>query len=250
MERIGEREILFFIPGTNMEFPLGGLNVLTVFNTVLVMFLLWGLLYWATRRRAMVPSKGQVMVELTMKAFDDLVSSALELPTKADNRKFFPLIYSLFVFLILANFMGFIPTNYFEEPTADINTTLALGIMAMAIAVYCGIRVKGFDFFLEFLGPMWKQEGAKGGAVVAGKLSALFFFPLNFIGEIAKVISISFRIFGNILGGAIIIVVVSSLTYYMIIPVPLDFFFVFFVGIVQAFVFTMLTLTYIAVAIK
>jgi len=245
MERIGEREILFYIPGTNMEIPLGGLNVLTVFNTFLVMLLLWGLLYLA-----MVPSRAQAMVEMTMKAFDDLISSALELPTKKDNRKFFPLIYSLFVFLILANFIGFIPSRLFEEPTADINTTLALGIMAMAIAVYCGVKTKGADFFLEFLGPMWSQEGAKGAALVAGKASALFFFPLNFIGEIAKVISISFRIFGNILGGAIIIVVVSSLTYYMIIPVPLDFFFVFFVGTVQAFVFTMLTLTYIAVAIK
>lgn len=253
MERIGEREIWYYIPFTDIPFGVGpfvGLNVLTVFNTFLVMGLLWGLMYWATRQRAMVPSRGQVMVELTMKAFDGLITSALELPTKRENRKFFPLIYSLFVFLILANFMGFIPTYVFEEPTADINTTLALGIMAMAIAVYCGVKVKGLDFFVEFLGPMWKQEGAKGGALIAGKASALFFFPLNFIGEIAKVISISFRIFGNILGGAIIIVVVSSLTYYMIIPVPLDFFFVFFVGTVQAFVFTMLTLTYIAVAIK
>lgn len=251
MERIGEREILFFIPGTEALIPLGGLNYLTVFNTLVVMVILWALFYRATRNRALVPTRGQVIVELMMKAFDDLISSALELPTKAENRKFFPLIFSLFVFLLLANFMGFIPYGIFEEPTADINTTLALGIMAMSIAVYCGIKVKGLKAFCEeFLGPMWRQEGAKGGALVAGKASALFFFPLNFIGEIAKVISISFRIFGNILGGAIIIVVVSSLTYFMIIPVPLDFFFVFFVGTVQAFVFTMLTLTYIAVAIK
>jgi F-type H+-transporting ATPase subunit a len=254
MERIGEREIWYYIPFTDIPFGVGpfvGLNILTVFNTFLVMFLLWGLLYWATRRRSMVPSKGQAMVEMVMKAFDDLVNSALELPTKAENRKFFPLILSLFVFLILSNFMGFIPSRLFEEPTADINTTLALGIMSMAIAVYCGVKVKGaWGFFEELLGPMWKQEGAKGGAMIAGKLSALFFFPLNFIGEIAKVISISFRIFGNILGGAIIIVVVSSLTYFTLIPIPLDFFFVFFVGTVQAFVFTMLTLTYIAVAIK
>ena len=253
MERIGEREIWYYIPFTDIPFGVGpfvGLNVLTVFNTLLVMVLLWGLLYWATRRRSMVPTRGQLLVEMAMKAFDDLVSSALELPSKQENRRFFPLIFSLFVFLLLANFMGFIPSYLFEEPTADINTTLALGIMAMAIAVYCGIRVKGFGFFIEFLGPMWNQEGAKGAAYAAGKASALFFFPLNFIGEIAKVISISFRIFGNILGGAIIIVVVSSLTYYMAFPIPLDFFFVFFVGTVQAFVFTMLTLTYIAVAIK
>ena len=74
--------------------------------------------------------------------------------------------------------------------------------------------------------------------------------PLNVVGEIAKVISISFRLFGNIKGGAIIILVVSFLVRYLVLPVPLSLFFVFFVGTVQAFVFTMLTLTYIAVAIK
>ena len=73
---------------------------------------------------------------------------------------------------------------------------------------------------------------------------------LNVVGELAKVVSISFRLFGNILGGGIIIVVVSNLIYYMFLPIGMDLFFVFFVGTVQAFVFTMLTLTYIAVAIK
>jgi F-type H+-transporting ATPase subunit a len=86
--------------------------------------------------------------------------------------------------------------------------------------------------------------------MVAGKLSTLFFFPLNIIGEISKVVSISFRIFGNILGGAIIITVVSHLTFYFVFPIGLNLYFVFFVGLVQAFVFTMLTLTYIAVGIK
>src|SRR5690606_28978236 len=102
----------------------------------------------------------------------------------------------------------------------------------------------------ELLGPLWHQEGVTGGAAVAGKLSSLFFFPLNVIGEMAKVISISFRLFGNIIGGSIIIVVISYLIHYMLLPIGLDFFFIFFVGAVQAFVFTMLTLTYIAVAIK
>ncbi len=78
----------------------------------------------------------------------------------------------------------------------------------------------------------------------------LIFLPLNIVGELAKVISISFRLFGNILGGGIIIVVVSHLVFNMVLPLGLDLFFVFFVGTVQAFVFTMLTLTYIAVAIK
>jgi len=97
---------------------------------------------------------------------------------------------------------------------------------------------------------MWSEEGATGISLVINKASALFFLPLNVISEMSKVVSISFRLFGNIIGGSIIIVVVSTLVANVVLPVGLDLFFIFFVGTVQAFVFTMLTLTYIAVAIK
>ena len=251
MENIGERWILYYWPGTDIPIPLGGINVLTVFNTVVVMGILLGLMMLAVRRASLVPTRGQAMVEMFLGTFDDLVTASLEFDDREQNRKFLPLIASLFIFLLLANFIGFLPTHYFEEPTADINTTLALGVMGMTIATYCAIKTKGMSGYIEeLLGPMWSQEGATGMANVAGKASSLFFFPLNVIGELAKVVSISFRIFGNILGGAIIITVVSHLTYSFVFPLGLDFFFIFFVGTIQAFVFTMLTLTYIAVAIK
>jgi F-type H+-transporting ATPase subunit a len=67
------------------------------------------------------------------------------------------------------------------------------------------------------------------------------------VGEVSKVVSISFRLFGNILGGAIIILVVSSLVKFVMLPVGLNLFFGVFVGTIQAFVFTMLALTYIGV---
>jgi len=252
LERIGDRLIWYYVPYTDIPLPLGGINVLTVFNTVVVMALLFGFSYWAIRRFNKVPGRGQMLIELYVGAFDKLVADSLEFEQKSENRKFFHLIGALFLFLLLANFMGFFPTHYFEEPTADINCTLGLGIMSMVIAVYCGIRVKGGRGFLEELcGPLWSQEDAKGGALIAGKLSALFFLPLNIIGEFAKIVSISFRLFGNIIGGSIIIIVVSSLVWnFSWLVVGLDMFFIFFVGTVQAFVFAMLTLTYIAVAIK
>lgn len=250
MESIGERAIWYYVPGTDIAIP-GGLNWLTVLNTVVVMLILWTLLFLGRRRLAMVPGRAQLMVELFVGIFDNLVSSSLELDTKKANRKYFSLIAALFVFLLLSNYMGFLPTHYFEEPTADINCTLALGLMGMTIATWSAIRVKGIIGYIEeLLGPLWHQEGVTGGAAIMGKLSSLFFFPLNIIGEMAKVISISFRLFGNIIGGSIIIVVISYLIHYMLLPIGLDLFFIFFVGAVQAFVFTMLTLTYIAVAIK
>jgi F-type H+-transporting ATPase subunit a len=251
MEQIGERLILHYVPGTGIALPLGGVNILTIFSTLVVMVALWVVLWLGIRRRALVPGRGQMLVELFVGAFDGLVASSLEFETTEQNRKFLPLIASLFLFLLLSNFMGFVPSAYIEEPTADINCTLGLGCMAMTIATYCGIRTKGLvGYISELFGPLWSEETSTGAARVAGKLSALFFFPLNVIGELAKIISISFRLFGNILGGGIIIVVVSTLVYHMVLPIGMNLFFVFFVGTVQAFVFTMLTLTYVAVAVK
>jgi len=74
--------------------------------------------------------------------------------------------------------------------------------------------------------------------------------PLNIIGEIAKIVSISFRLFGNIMGGSIIILVVSYLTWSILLPPFLNAFFGMFVGTIQAFVFTMLTVVYISVQVK
>lgn len=252
MESIGERLIWYYVPFTDIPIPMGGVNILTVFNAAVVMVLLFGFCYGAVRKFALVPGRAQLAVEHFVGLFDGLVESSLELETREKNRKFFPLIGTLFLYLLLSNFIGFVPTHFFEEPTADINCTLGLGIMGMIIATWCAVKTKGMGGYVEeLLGPMWNQPEATGAAKIAGKLSALFFFPLNVIGELAKIVSISFRLFGNIIGGSIIIIVVSNLVYnFSILAAGLDLFFIFFVGTVQAFVFTMLTLTYIAVAIK
>ena len=252
MESIGERLIWYYVPFTDIPIPLGGVNILTLFNATVVMFLILVLALLAVRKLTMIPGRAQLAIELYTGVFDNLVTSSLELETREKNRRFFPLIGTLFLYLLLSNFIGFIPTHYFEEPTADINCTLGLGLMGVLIATWCAIKTKGMGGYIEeLLGPMWDQPEATGAAKIAGKLSALFFFPLNVIGELAKVVSISFRLFGNIIGGSIIIIVVSNLVYnFSVLAVGLDLFFIFFVGTVQAFVFTMLTLTYIAVAIK
>jgi len=252
MEHIGEQLVWHYLPFTDIPLPMGGVNALTVVNTILIMAVLFGLSRLAVRRFATVPGRGQLLVEKYVGAFDGLVSSSLELETREANRRFFPLIGALFMFLLLSNFIIFLPTHFFHEPTADINCTLGLGIMGMGIAIWCAIRTKGvLGFGEELLGPLWHQEGASAGANFAGKASAIFFFPLNVIGEFAKIVSISFRLFGNIIGGGIIMVVVLHLVYqFSILAVGMNLFFIFFVGTVQAFVFAMLTLTYIAVAIK
>jgi len=182
----------------------------------------------STRKRGIFPRSMQMFGELFVNQFYDLTEDALD---KEMAKKYGPLICALFMFLVLANWLGIIP--HLEEPTKDLNTPLSLGLMGFAIAHYAGIKSKGFKAYArEYMEPMF------------------FMMPLNVIGELAKIVSISFRLFGNVMGGSIIILVVSHLTYSIVLPPLLNAFFGLFVGTIQAFVFTMLTVVYISVQVK
>jgi F-type H+-transporting ATPase subunit a len=189
---------------------------------VMAVLILFGVL--ATRKISFLPGPYQTIAELLVGVFEGLVNDALD----ERNRQFFPLIMTLFLFLWVCNVLGIIP--FLSEPTKDLNTTLGYGILGFFIAHYAGIRTKGIKaYLLEYFQPIF------------------FMAPLNVIGELSKVVSISFRLFGNIMGGSIIITVVSHLVFNLLLPPVLNGFFGLFVGTIQAFVFTMLTLVYISV---
>ena len=203
-------------------------NIETLIMTWIVMAALILFSIVATRKISILPHGYQSLAELIVDSFDNLVKDALEIP---NYRKYFPMICAMMMFLLLCNWIGVIP--YLSEPTKDLNTPLALGLLGFVIAHYSGIKAKGIKEYIKgYCDPI------------------IFFAPLNIIGELAKVVSISFRLFGNIMGGSIIVLVVSHLLYNLVLPPFLNFFFGIFVGTIQAFVFTMLTLVYISVQIK
>lgn len=204
------------------------LNVEVMIMTWIVFIVLIGLGYLSVRKRNIFPKAMQMFGEIFVSQFYELVEDALD---KRMARTYGPLICALFMFLVLANWLGIIP--HLEEPTKDLNTPLSLGLMGFVIAHYAGIKSKGFKAYaMEYFQPMF------------------FMMPLNVIGELSKIVSISFRLFGNIMGGSIIILVVSHLTYNLVLPPVLNAFFGLFVGTIQAFVFTMLTVVYISVQVK
>ncbi len=179
------------------------------------------------RRPALVPSPLQSVAEVLVESFRNLVDQSLG----RLGPRYFALILTLFAFILVSNWLGMIP--FLEEPTRDLNTPLVLGLLGFAVAHFTALRVKGWRAYLrEYFQPFFLM------------------FPLNVIGEFAKVVSISFRLYGNIMGGSIIIYVVSGLVRQLVLPPFLNAFFGVFVGTVQAFVFAMLTLTYISVAIQ
>jgi F-type H+-transporting ATPase subunit a len=204
------------------------LNLEVILMTWIVFVILIAFGIFATYKKNVVPRPLQVVGELFVEQFYLLTEDALD---RKMVKTYGPLIVSLFLFLLISNWLGLIP--HLQEPTKDLNTPLSLGVMGFAIAHYAGIKSKGFKAYLkEYFQPIF------------------FMMPLNLIGELAKIVSISFRLFGNIMGGSIIILVVSYLTYSVVLPPFLNAFFGLFVGTIQAFVFTMLTVVYISVQVK
>ncbi len=173
------------------------------------------------------PSKMQLVFEMLYELFEGFVKDTLG----EKNLHFTPYIVTLFFFIWICNMIGMIPIPGFIEPTRNLNVTLGLGIFAIVVVHVTAIKAKGLWHHLQnYINPVKNP-----------------LFLLDIVGEVSKVVSISFRLFGNILGGAIIILVVSSLVKFVMLPVGLNLFFGVFVGTIQAFVFTMLALTYIGV---
>lgn len=203
-------------------------NLEVILMTWIVIGVLLFFGYAASKKAALIPSPVQVVGEMLVSTLYQLTEDALD---KEMAKKYGSLTIALFMFLLISNWLGIIP--HLDEPTKDLNTPLSLGLMGFCIAHYAGIKSKGLKQYLkEYCEPIF------------------FMAPLNVIGEVAKIISISFRLFGNIMGGSIIILVVSYLTYSILLPPFLYGFFGLFVGTVQAFVFTMLTVVYISVQVK
>jgi F-type H+-transporting ATPase subunit a len=145
---------------------------------------------------------------------------------------------SLFIFIALCNTASIIP--WLDEPTKDLNTTLALGMISFLYVQLYIIKTRGIRSYIkELFQPIFVM------------------LPLNVIGKLSSIVSISFRLFGNIFGGAIITKLYFSAIRGSIILELLGIitgmnflivaFFTLFEGLLQAFVFTMLTLTYISI---
>ncbi len=236
-----------------MTIPFNGINKTTILNTWLIMAVVLGVSIFTTRHLTPVPGRLQAMIEMYVMAFENLCCEVLG---KDRGRRYLPLVATLFILVLLSNWIGIIPSFWqlfkgvfphwlvIEEPTKDLNTTLGLGILCFFIAHISGIYIKGVKLYMsDYFEPM----------IVIGKVRIpnLFMGVLNIVGEFGKTISHSFRLFGNILGGAIIIMVMSSVfKFVVLLPVFLNAFLGLFIGSIQAFVFAMLALVYISVMVN
>jgi F-type H+-transporting ATPase subunit a len=189
----------------------------------------------------MIPNKLQAGVEWLFESVLNYMSETLENEKMA--RRFFPLIMTIFLFVLIANELAFFPgvgsilvgdTTLLRAPSADLNMTLALAIIAFFTIEITGIVALGFfkyaGKYVNFKSPVDFVVGI-----------------IELLSNIGRLISFSFRLFGNIFAGEVMIMVAMFFAAYLL-PVPLMAFEVF-VGFIQAVVFAMLTLFFIKIAI-
>lgn len=172
------------------------------------------------KKATAIPSGLQNVVEILVELIDNLVYGVM-----GDNfKRFRNYIGVLFMFLVLSNISGLFGLR---PPTADYGVTLPLGLVTFVMINYCGIKANKFGHFTSLFEPM------------------PLMFPVNFIGEIAIPISLSLRLFGNIMSGTVMMGLIYGLLPIWVkagIPSVLHFYFDIFSGAIQAYVFCMLTM--------
>lgn len=218
-----------------MEHPILFLDLLTgAFNlhipphltyTWFAMLLLLGLGYLASRSVSLVPAGAQNVFELIVGTLEEFMVEI----TGEEGRAFFPFIGTLFLFILTCNLMGLIPG--FFSATANINTPLSMALCTFVFTHYLGIKYHGIKYIKHFLGPIpWL---------------APLFFPIEIIGHTARVLSLTLRLFGNIMGEDLVLAILLLLAGKFLAPLPMMFLAVF-TSTVQAFIFTLLSMMYFA----
>ncbi|HET8626667.1 MAG TPA: F0F1 ATP synthase subunit A [Thermomicrobiales bacterium] len=212
-------------------------------SAIMMLLVMIGLVVWfglAMRRQALVPGGAQNLVEWILEWILGQVEGAAG---KRVGRTIFPLVATLFVFIIVANYTGLLPfvgtvgyTNhegefipFLRSANADLNMTLAMALLSVFLVQVAGLTANGLGGYLKHL------------------LTPIPLAPIHIIEELARIISLSFRLFGNIFGGEVLMTVIYALTY-AVIPVIFIFLELLF-GFIQAMIFSMLTMSYIILAV-
>ncbi|MBN1504278.1 MAG: F0F1 ATP synthase subunit A [Candidatus Eisenbacteria bacterium] len=210
-----------------------------VFFSVLIAILLGVVSYVASRRPAVIPRGLQNFMEWVVEGLNSFVCGILG----REGSRYVPFLGTLFIYILCMNLFGLIPGM--KSPSSSIDTTAALAITVFAYVQYTGVRRLGILGYLDHF--------AGNPRDVIGILLVPLMFPLHIISELAKPLSLSLRLFGNILGEDVLIAVFVGLGVTMVaflhlpVGIPLHFPFVFLAmltSVVQALVFASLSTIY------
>lgn len=200
----------------------------TLIATWITMAIIVVIMVLATRSLSLVPSGIQNLIESLLEALESQFAPTLGKHWSMVSS----LLFTFFLFIFVGNELGLMPVmGTVTSPTADINTTVALALCSSFSVWVIGIKVKGLSYFNHFFQPYKAM------------------FVLNLFEELAKPLTLSFRLFGNIIAGEILLELLYKLPWF--VPVPWVWIaFSLFIGIIQAFIFTVLTTSYLGMALS
>jgi len=184
----------------------------------------------------------EVLVQLIVSLSDQIIG--------AKGRKYVPYFGTFFLFILFCNFLGLFPG--FAPPTGNLNTTLGLALCSFIGYNVIGVREQGMSYFKHFVGPMTSLPGSSIVSKLAFLpvlvISVMFFFILEVFSHGFRPVSLSLRLFGNMMGDHEVIGAFIGLTKLV---VPVAFYAMgTLVCVIQAFVFTLLSMIYVALAIS
>lgn len=183
----------------------------------------------AAKTVALVPTKLQNFFEVIISGIEEFMVDT----TGEEGRWLFPLAATIFIYVFVGNLIGLVPG--FFPPTASINTTVSCAVVVFIFTHTIGIKYHGAGYIKHFLGPVWW-------------LSPLIFI-IEVIGHCARVLSLSFRLFGNMAGHEIVLAILFSLAGAFFAPLPIMALGIF-VSFVQGFVFFLLSIIYFTGAME
>ena len=226
-------------------FRLGGLSITnTLLVSVVAAVILAVIAILSRRSIRIIPGMLQNVIEFVIEELLQLMDSVLGERKKSE--KYLPLVATIFVFILFSNWLGLMPgigsiglqehkefVPLFRSPASDLNFTLALALITVLGINILGLIAVGarphLSKFFNFKSPV-----------------GFFIGILELVSEFAKIVSFSFRLFGNVFAGEVLLIVAAFLIPYVI---PLPFLFLeLFVGFIQAFIFAMLALVFTAIA--
>jgi F-type H+-transporting ATPase subunit a len=230
------------IPGTGYSFPIT--NTFFMMLVVMAFLLIVGTLI--ARSTKLVPSRVQSGFELIVEFLLGIVEGSAG---KRLGRQLFPLIGGLFIFILFANYMELLPglgsvgirraeefIPFLRPPTSDLNMTLAMSIISYVVFQYAGLKAHGFVGRIKHMA------------------NPPLLFPLELISETARLVSLSFRLFGNIFAGDVVLTMMyafANVAKFTVIGLLIPVVFLYLevlIGFIQSLVFALLTLVYVIMA--
>ncbi len=194
---------------------------------VIILIIVFG--YMPAKAMSMVPGKVQNVLEVIISSIEDFMVTV----TGEEGRWLLPLAATVFIYVLGCNLIGLIPGFY--PPTANLNTTLSCALVVVIFTHVIGIMYHGPSYIKHFLGPVWWMIP--------------IILPIEIIGHFARILSLSFRLFGNMMGHELVLGILFLLAGAFFAPLPIMALGVF-VALVQAFVFFLLSVMYFTGAME